>query len=111
VSAHTPGPWHIGGKGSTRATLDTNAPRVWGPDGAGVAELLVRRRLGEPGPSAVEVANARLIAAAPDLWSVCEAVAVFPCRRRDGNCSMLPVKPCHTCRARAAIAKARGSHA
>ena len=64
---HPPGPWHIGGKGSAAAPITDTPLRVWAGDRAAVAEISTRRQLGERSPSAKELANASLIAAAPKL--------------------------------------------
>ena len=64
---HTPGPWHVGGKSGMAAPITNTPLRVWANDRAAVAEIMTRRQLGEHSPSPVELANAHLIAAAPDL--------------------------------------------
>jgi len=90
VSAHTPGPWRLDldEKLGDWQVIDTTGTRV-------VADR----------PSNYEAnngpANARLIAAAPDLLAACEALL---------NCTSTNAKPCGDCArlARAAIEKARG---
>jgi hypothetical protein len=61
MSKHTPGPWKV-----IQAGDPFNVPRIIAERG-GVAVVCVNRYMGEKGPSAEESANARLIAAAPDL--------------------------------------------
>lgn len=60
---HTPGPWHVGGTGSASAK---GMARVWGPDRAAVCAISERRTLGVDETPEMD-ANAKLIAAAPDL--------------------------------------------
>lgn len=63
---HTPGPWHV----ATVISPDLKPKardelRVWASDRAGVCNILTRRQLGgKDAPE--ELANARLIAAAPE---------------------------------------------
>ena len=66
-----PGPWEV-----YRWGLDDEAVEILGPEGQSIADLSEREEEAEAPPvSFVEVlANARLIAAAPDLLAACERV-------------------------------------
>lgn len=68
---HTPGPWHIG---------DTNtnfSPKVYGADGYMTADCSrIQKRT-----DAEEQANARLIAAAPDLLAALKSVVAIADRK------------------------------
>lgn len=90
---HTPGPWRHDGDPFT-PTVFSDKPRANGV--RGVCEV-------DPGDDAV--ANARLIAAAPDLLAACEALLhLAGCDPREiGGVEKL-VRD----RARAAIARAKG---
>ena len=88
---HTPGPWHI----ADGSKLMVHAGDVW------VASTMgVRGDTGE--------ANARLIAAAPDLL---EALYPFVAQNTSEEFITITVKSAHVTRARAAIAKATGEAA
>jgi hypothetical protein len=100
MSTHTPGPWkrerHVKGR-----MMDVISDRPFDGD-----EIPVRIA------SDIEKANADLIAAAPDLFAVCEMVLL---RGHAPNCRVMTVakpKPsdceCLVGPASAAIAKARG---
>lgn len=94
--AHTPGPWNSHPDYPAWHTGDAKLwPQVWadGLGGGGVA-LCVEHNFGRD----VAAANARLIAAAPDLLAACEAV--LPLLQNTGN----PM----TFRVQAAIARATG---
>jgi len=71
---HTPGPWHVG-QGNGEGSVFSEAGRMgWGPGGTTLAPIC---RMIEQDPAEDE-ANARLIAAAPDLLAACEdAVATL----------------------------------
>jgi hypothetical protein len=72
VSGHTPGPWHVGGIGGATAKAGkTDARRVWAADAAAVCDISTRRLLGAKS-APEEDANARLIAAAPELLEALE---------------------------------------
>lgn len=89
MSKHTPGPWHAGrGQQSTI---------VYDAEGWGVASATVFHGRTEPETS---IANASLIAAAPDLLAALELVLDDP-QSLDG-------RPRTYEAARAAIAKAKG---
>jgi hypothetical protein len=111
---HTPGPWQIDsedgqwwiyGGGDARATT-----------GIAKCDLIVnavmgickqQNVIGQRMPDGEREANARLIAAAPDLLAVARrAVAMCTC-----HATMRPDIPCLSCAARAAIAKAEGGAA
>jgi hypothetical protein len=95
---HTPGPWHrrIGRVGN--GTPASQHEQVCNSDGVAVVML---EHDGQPDGDA----NARLIAAAPDLLEACkDALSSFSAahaHRRNGNCECDVI--------RAAIAKAEGS--
>lgn len=67
VSGHTPGPWSVD---TTKITLAIRSTAAKGGERYRVASLGIGRRT----PDAVDVANARLIAAAPDLLAACKAL-------------------------------------
>ena len=51
----------------------------------------------------------RLIAAAPAMYQIIMERAKAPCLRTDGaHCTMIPVPPCQTCRARALLEEING---
>lgn len=83
MNAHTPGPWHIGD--GTRI-IGANSQRV----------SVCDDNHATPG-----LANARLIAAAPDLLAALKAIA-------DTTCNHGPNEVCCRDLARSAIASARG---
>ena len=71
MTQHTP--WHIGSHVSPAEPLHSmDAIRVWGSDGAGIADVCIRRRMN--GHNGAEQDIARLIAAAPDLLAALETV-------------------------------------
>ena len=105
MSEHTSGPWRI---------LDTqidpnNVPRVVAARG-GIAVMCVDRAMGDKGPSEKEMANARLIAAAPDLLAaLSDALA---CLDESALSRTLTVRELMArSNARIAIAKATGKTA
>lgn len=61
MSKHTKGPWHVGMK---------PGPIVYGPQGEQVANMFVPML-----PEVEHYANARLIAAAPEMYEVLEELA------------------------------------
>ncbi len=90
MSAHTPGPWKIGLHDGTRQAL-------WSKDGIRIAEAF-----SVPSDRKDQIeANARLIAAAPDLLEMLEAI-VDP----ESGCRLTALALTN---ARTIIAKARGS--
>jgi hypothetical protein len=89
TTAHTPGPWHIGMK---------PGPMIYGSDSSQVADL--RGDLLDRGEAQ---ANARLIAAAPDLLAAISRAVEFM-RANYSDEDMPDILPA----ARAAIAKATG---
>jgi hypothetical protein len=104
TTAHTPGPWRQGngyywGEGYA----------ICGDHGivAGVVGKGYPCGLGRHPESD---ANARLIAAAPELLAALERFAALPCTMpQGGHCSMVhPGAFCAPCHARAAVARARG---
>jgi hypothetical protein len=101
-AAHTPGPWNVG---------DMATQIRAGPQRIASTEPSGRRPGGE-----TDIANARLIAAAPELLAALEAIyALFPCHwdRVDGAAVVMPERVPQLDaafeQARAAIAKARGA--
>jgi hypothetical protein len=86
ASTHTPGPWHV----SEHSAIEVNA------EGARAIVELWRR-----GNPAQELANARLIAAAPDLLAVLEAIV-------EDSDIFSTLDESLLAEARAAIKKARG---
>ena len=98
---HTPGPWHI----IHEPTLSTYHIRVEDLDAAPVASLFYSSGGSRPQLSRELIdANARLIAAAPDLLAACEAI--MPHLDSDLNAHEPWVKEISAMAA--AIAKAKG---
>ena len=95
AASHTPGPW--------RAFQDAESCDVIAPDGYHVASV---EPCNSVNPEAEQAANARLIAAAPDLLAALEQIAGYP--HSDG----IGLTPDHARlmrrQASAAIAKATG---
>ena len=91
MSEHTPGPWSIAGRGYT----------IFGPDDAVVISSFDAETEEE---EERYLANARLIAAAPDLLAALEEAVRSSEVSRMGGMSWDEMD-----RARAAIAKARGN--
>jgi hypothetical protein len=99
MSKPTPGPWEH--EPSTYDDLESYG--VWCGDGIG----LVCTVYSGLEPAGSSEANARLIAAAPDLLAACEAMFVhFP----GCACDFGPIggPKCFPCKVRAAVAKAKG---
>lgn len=96
MSGHTPGPWRIDG-----LTKRGVYARITGGDWYYFAKVVVKFA-DEPSP--VGAANARLIAAAPDLLEALEKILVSD---REGypNCNLFSDD---LARAKAAVAKAKG---
>ena len=65
MRGHTPGPWNVD---TTKTTLAIRSTAAKGGERYRVASLGIGRRT----PDAVDIANARLIAAAPDLLFCCK---------------------------------------
>lgn len=86
---HTPGPWKVFNAGPhyNNQAID-NLQIQYGEDGECISDHVYTQ------------ADARLIAAAPELLEALEPFAKFAC---DPPCD------CHNCKARSAIAKARGA--
>lgn len=70
---HTSGPWKV----ADDLTKDGTPIVRGGRHNEAVCYSAVDRLLGEKGPSDVEMANARLIAAAPDLLEALKTVRCF----------------------------------
>lgn len=104
MGAHTPGPWEV--------TATPGTPRVRpmrltsyhaiSPDGGPALAVLPNGRRD------IQDANARLIAAAPDLLEALESIALAPCACIPPEIEGESTIVCHGCIARAAIAKAEG---
>lgn len=88
---HTPGPWHAGGNGTI----------IYANDGWGVANATVFHWRQEPGTAE---ANARLIAAAPELLAALEWAVRFidTYAKKNSGPATPEINKC-----RAAIAKAK----
>jgi hypothetical protein len=102
MSAHTPGPWHVERDGDETMVWSgrTEQQAQWAiADVCGTASGIVGLRLGEG------IANARLIAAAPDLLAALKAIAAIQYNRLDAEQGELSQ---HVEIAKAAIAKAEG---
>jgi hypothetical protein len=100
---HTPGPW----KANTFEPEESKEHFVT----AGKADFTPVCRTGRW--DTASAADARLIAAAPEMLEALERVAHIPCERYDNiHCTMIPkdelLKACPWCQVRAAIAKAKG---
>src|SRR5262245_27459469 len=95
MSAHTPGPWLVKGwsRDDGQGDLQVGAERC----GPGCISALVVSQGDTPGAFSEQDANARLIAAAPELLEACRSVV------EDG---FLDRPSIHACMA--AIAKAEG---
>ena len=65
MSKHTPGPWHVVGESD---------PEIHGPDGEWITHQVCSGAGDENNDGQ---ANARLIAAAPDLLAACKAALVW----------------------------------
>ena len=94
MSGHTPGPWRL------EVGVNTGWFDIRGPKGIG--DVLLAQRPAWPDRAAESVANARLIAAAPELLAVVDRMLLTH------GCDLPPAE-CADCRdARLAIAKAEG---
>jgi hypothetical protein len=102
---HTPGPWHLARPWTIREPNGHDLTRIpiHGPKGEHIADCLEWD--GDLPENKDEIrANARLIAAAPELLEVVEGIARTACLRQFiGNKCI-----CWSCKAKAAIAKAKG---
>lgn len=95
-AAHTPGPWNAVNNDAGTAL------EIWDDDGQMIANVQPQD------PPAVEHANARLIAAAPDLLAALRDILATSVARSDLG-TIAPAPRLDTVvRARAAIAKAEG---
>jgi hypothetical protein len=110
---HTPGPWKADVDGPFTLGGDTVSVEAITEDGKlvrrEICTLLIDTEEDEDSPEAEEdKANARLIAAAPDLLAACQNfLALY------GECDMQPEDECHKLRVMMdrAIAKAEGKEA
>ena len=96
--AHTPGPWSVDRLGKVRCQVDGGRGFIADPgDGRYYNSI--------PRDAEISLANARLIAAAPDLLTALEGLVAYAdhyTTTDHGDCT------CPHCVARAAIAKAKG---
>ena len=104
MTEHTPGPWSI----SCVRTRESGAPvlQILGADGKVYALVFYSGKT--PKDHAASYADARLIAAAPDLLDVLERFSKFPFTHQGAAEGPLAVM---LGQARAAIAQARGATA
>ena len=103
-TTHTPGPWNVDGSNITGPD-DHNIGIVSGPHTIGASDAALESRMRE---HARDEANARLIAAAPDLLAALESLMQhFVGDRTAVNC--LGGAGIAADVARAAIAKAKGA--
>lgn len=101
MSGHTPGPWHVSEKGFIAGE---SAPTVYATDDELRYVAFCNDRWNEKGRETDNLANARLIAAAPELLESLEAMyAMF-----NGN-GVTPEDDAAIDAARSAIAKATGA--
>jgi hypothetical protein len=108
-SRFTPGPWLVEYGEETGRPLGIYAPKDAGVPGA-VGSIVRRNGIGLPSSDTAQ-ANARLIAAAPDLLAGCEAMLLDYESQFGLNyceCDSSVDLTCNACRCRAAIAKAKG---
>lgn len=108
MNKHTPGPWQQFDDGGRIIDKHTYGPEyadvVWGPNGPGrgpVADCSPHGRADEE-----SIANARLIAVAPDLLAVCEATLDYWQSTDFADCD--PGCVCIVDQMRTAVAKAYG---
>ena len=107
MSAHTPGPWEVKPEECDRPYIRVRGTRLGGR--FKVCNVLTPVYEGVHKREADETrANARLIAAAPELLA---ALQVFAERNSSEEFITITVKTAHVDKARAAIAKATGSPA
>ena len=100
--AHTPGPWVVG-------PIDDTAVTHLGKDGIRYEVAAVDGDYNDPDEWPIMEANARLIAAAPDLLAVVKAMVVEYCDYTIINNLGNPETQHNIKLARAAIAKAEGA--
>src|SRR5258708_2795590 len=94
---HTPGPWWIGEESEDFGSHTPIHANEWGA----VAQVVTE--MADQGESAEGIANARLIAAAPDLLRALELVVNSDMAQREEDEGSISTELAH---ARAAIAKA-----
>ena len=103
MSKHTPGPWDVAATPDTPSVRPMRITRfhaVAPASGPVLAVLPAGRR-------DVQDANARLIAAAPELLEALKDIALSPCACIPAEFGESAIT-CNRCLARAAIAKAEG---
>ena len=109
MAEHSPGPWHV----VHEPTLSTFHIRVQDLDAAPVASLFYSSGGSRPQLSRELIdANARLIAAAPDMLEALHDVlryCVTPSGLPDKNKGRTPEQDAAMAKAKAAIAKAEGN--
>jgi len=99
---HTPGPWVIAHKSNIRDGA------IWAANECVyVAQVYNVERQTDASRADERQANARLIAAAPELLEALEA-CLSALDLEYGECDGCTTDPCTRCRAKAAISKARG---
>ena len=112
TDTHTPGPWHMGaGNGSGSIFADNGRTRLE----TGGTTLYPIAQIGRGWNEEEDEANARLVAAAPEMLAALESLAVglspasVDLQRENGNLAAL----CRVCReiAENALAKAKGGDA
>lgn len=96
-SKHTPGPWRVGDAGAT----------VFGPKTEAPSPVRIATVTNNAIPSDAQRANARLIAAAPELLDACEE-AIAEAHRLNEAAGYTVFNPTAFGMMRQAIAKAQG---
>ena len=96
---HTPGPWFI---------LGLSVSTIADKNGAVVAELPALKAQAEIMDQAARIANARLIAAAPDLLAALSGLVDVQPESETLEHDLNGCDGCALCSARQAIAKAKG---
>ena len=110
-SKHTPGPWTVKSVFPDRSRGQTFGPRTWISAKVNNLDCRLADIPDVESPTSDLLADARLIAAAPDMLAALQYFAAVPCEYRGNiHCTMLPANSgraiCGPCAARAAIAKA-----
>lgn len=95
VAAHTPGPWYTSPQQGYVRYEGVHGPNICGMDAFG-------------GPAEEAFANARLIAAAPEMLEALEAIVAEADQSNGGKGARLPIVIYMKELAEAAITKARG---
>ena len=99
MTPHTPGPWGI--VTAAKYGADHDHPAVIKDEGDGIPWCVIAARV--TGPDLHQArANARLIAAAPEMLALIQYVATSKCKHPDDS------QACHFCAARALLARIEG---